>query len=297
MKTLDMENNFLALEKQHSNYDNSNIVILPVPYEYTVSYGKGTERGPAAIINASHYVEFYDEEFQKELCFGKGIATLEYMDFRNIKDSEALNMITEKVRSLLKKDKFVVTLGGEHTISQAPIRSYYEKYPEMSVLQFDAHSDLRNEYEGTPLSHACVMARAAGFFPPGKITQVGIRAQCKEEAEFIKKNNVKTFYASSIRKGEHGKDWQKKVCDSLAKEIYITFDVDYFDPSIMPSTGTPEPDGFLYSETLDIFREIRNSGRKIIGFDVVELAPVEGLSHPDMTVASLVYKMLNFALA
>lgn len=297
MRTLGIDNNFLALENQHSNFEDSEVVILPVPYEYTVSYGEGTEKGPAAIINASHFVEFYDEEFDNELCIEKGIATLDFMDFKNIEDSVALELIREKVQSLLEKDKFVVTIGGEHTISQSPIRPYFDKYPDMSILHFDAHSDFRNEYEGTPLSHACVMARVAEFFPPGRITQVGIRAQCKEEAEFIKKNKVKTFYASSIRKGEHGPHWQKKICDSLGDKIYVTFDVDYFDPSIMPATGTPEPDGFLYGETLDVFREIRRSGRKMIGFDVVELAPIGGLSHPDMTAASLIYKLLNFALA
>ena len=167
----------------------------------------------------------------------------------------------------------------------------------MSVLHFDAHSDLRDTYEGSPYSHACFMSRVCEFMKPSSITQVGIRAQCKEEAEFIKKKKVKTFYASAIRRGLHTSKWQKKVVESLGKEVYVTFDVDYFDPSIMPSTGTPEPDGFMYSETLDIFREIVASGRKIIGFDIVELSPDKLVYHPDLTAARLLYKMLNYAFA
>jgi agmatinase len=139
------------------------------------------------------------------------------------------------------------------------------------------------------------MARVAEFFPNNRITQVGVRAQCIEEAEFIKSNGIKTFYSSSIRRGLHSENWQKSVVDTLGEKIYITFDVDYFDPAIIPSTGTPEPDGFLYSETLDIFRQINKSGKQIVGFDVVELAPMTGLHHPNLTTARLIYKLLNFS--
>ena len=295
MKTLGIEENFLSIDDEYSNFKDSEITIISAPYEYTVSYGEGTKHGPNGIIEASHYVEFYDDEFDRELCFDKGICTLVPLDFSGLKDSEGLEKIYEEVGKMLAAGKFVVTLGGEHTISQAPIKAHFEKYPKMSILHFDAHSDLRDEYEGSPLSHASVMASVAEFFPTENITQVGIRAQCIEEAKFIKENKIKTFYASAIRRGIHGKNWQKEVASTLGDLVYVTFDVDYFDPSIMPSTGTPEPDGFLYSETLDIFREISKQGKRIVGFDVVELAPVKGLSHPDMTAARLVYKVLNFA--
>lgn len=295
MKTLGIDDNFLSIEQEYSNLEDSRIAILLAPYEYTVSYGGGTAHGPKAIIDASHYVEFYDDEFDTELCFDKKISTLTPLVFSGMKDKEALNLIQQKVAELLKMNKFVVTLGGEHTISQASIKAHYEKYQNMSILHFDAHSDLRDEYDDTPLSHACIMARVSEFFPIGNITQVGIRAQSIEEAQVIKENKVNTFYASAIRRKLHGLNWQKKVCNTLGDEIYITFDVDYFDPSIMPSTGTPEPDGFLYSETLDIFREIIKANKKIIGFDVVELSPIQGLAHPDLTTARLIYKMLNFA--
>lgn len=294
MKTLDINSNFLALEDDHSNFVNSEIVILPAPYEHTVSYGGGTKFGPQAIIEASHFVEFYDDETNKEICFEQGIATLPELDYDGKIDKEALDLLYNKVKELLDHNKFVVTLGGEHTISSAPIRAHLEKYSNMSVLQLDAHSDLRDEYEDNKYSHACIMARVAEFMDPKKFTQVGIRAQCIEESQFIKEKGVNTFYASAIRTGNHGENWQKKVVDSLSDEIYVTFDVDYFDPAIMPSTGTPEPDGFLYSETLDVFREIKRQGKKIIGLDVVELAPIQNLSHPDILTARLIYKILSF---
>lgn len=296
MKTV-VEQNFLAIEEQYSILHNAKIAILPAPYEYTVSYGGGTKFGPKGIIEASAYVEFYDDEFDSELCFEHGIATLEELNFDGKIDKEALDLIEENVTKLLDLGKFVVTLGGEHTISTAPISAHFKKYPNMSILHFDAHSDLRESYQDNIYSHASFMARVAEFFPNEKITQVGIRAQCKEEADFIKSNKINTFYASAIRRKIHGDNWQKSIVDSLADEVYVTFDVDYFEPSLMPSTGTPEPDGFLYSETLDIFRELIRQNKKIIGFDVVELSPTEGLSHPDLTTARLIYKMLNFAFS
>lgn len=293
MKIMGIDDNFLGIDNKFSALNNSQIVIVSAPYEHTVSYGGGTKYGPKGIIEASQFVEFYDEETERELCFEQGIATVEPIDFASKVDAEALEMIYQLVKSLKDMGKFVITLGGEHTISSAPIKAHYEKYPEMSVLQFDAHSDFRDSYEGSIYSHASVMARVAEFFPNDRITQVGIRAQCKEEAGFIRQNNVNTFYANAIRRGVHGEDWQLSVVDTLAEEVYITFDVDYFDPSIMPSTGTPEPDGFLYHETLELIRKIKSSGRKLVGLDVVELAPRENLSHPDILTASLIYKILN----
>lgn len=295
MQVLGEKKNFLAIEKKYSDYEKSKIVILSCPYEHTTSYGSGTSAGPRGILDASAFVEFYDDEFERELCFEVGIATLKPMKFKGLVDKKAIAAIQTKVSRLLKQDKFVVTTGGEHTISTAPIAAHYEKYPGMSILHFDAHSDLRESYMDNPYSHASFMMRVCEFFPPSRITQVGIRAQCIEEAQFIKEKKVNTFYASAIRRGLHGKDWQKKVVTGLEKEVYITFDVDYFDPSIMPSTGTPEPDGFWYAETMEIFREIIKQDKQIIGFDVVELSPVKGVHHPDITAARLVYKLLNFA--
>ena len=295
MKTLGINKNYLAIEEKYSNLNDSAIAVVSAPYEHSTSYGKGASLGPKAILKASAFVEFYDDEFERELCFDLGIATIKHIKFKKKYDKEALELIKQHVDEFIRMGKFVVTLGGEHTISIAPIEAHYKYYPNMSILHFDAHSDLRDSYEDSKYSHACFMARVIEFFPPEKVIQVGIRAQCIEEAQLIKEKGIKTFYASAIRRNLHGENWQKKVVDTLSDEIYITFDIDYFDPSIMPSTGTPEPDGFFYNETLEVFREINKQKKKIIGFDVVELAPIETLHHANLTTARLVYKLLNYA--
>ncbi len=309
MKILDSNANFLSIEEKYSQLENSDIAIVSAPYEHTVSYGKGTSKGPEVILAASAFVEFYDDEFDTELCFDKGIATLAPIDFKGRNGKDALDLIKQQVDELLHRGKFVATLGGEHTISTAPIESHFSKYPDMSLLHFDAHSDLRDTYDGSPFSHACFMSRVIEFFPAGSVTQVGIRALCKEEAERINNLHINTFFASEIRRGIYSKNsidstnridsanWIDAIVNCLNKDVYITFDLDYFDPAIMPSTGTPEPDGFLYSETLDIFRAIRTAGKNIVGFDIVELAPINNLSHPDILAARLLYKMLNIAFA
>jgi len=289
------KNNFLDLDQAFSSYDNSSIAIIPAGFEYSVSWGKNTSYGPDDIIKSSAYVEFFDEELQKELCFDKGIVTLENMNFHDKNPLQALDLIKRYTEKCLDDGKYVVTLGGEHTIAIAPIAAHYHKYPDMSILQFDAHSDLRQSYQDSEYSHASAMARVCDFFPPERITQVGIRALCKEEYDLINKYNIKTFYASSIRNGLYGDQWQKAVTDTLSNNIYITFDVDFFDPSIIPATGTPEPNGFLYHETLNVFREISKANKNIIGFDIVEYAPIDNLHHAGLTIARLIYKILNFA--
>jgi len=293
METLNKANNFLAIEEEYSNYENSQIVILPVPYEATTSYGKGTRKGPRAILSASAYVEFYDDETKRELCFEKGIATIKPLQFDYLSQMESLSLIEKTVETILKDGKFLVSLGGEHTITLPIIKPFFERFPNMSLLQFDAHSDLRVVYEDNPFSHACVMARIIEFFPPERLVQVGIRALCSEEAEFIEKSGIKTYFASKIKQNHYGSNWISQLVESLSEQVYVTFDVDFFDPTVMPSTGTPEPDGFTYSDALNIIREIIAQGKQILGFDVVELAPIKKLHYPDLTTARLVYKMLN----
>ncbi len=297
MIILPEKSNFLMIPKKVSSLDNSKIVILSAPYEGSVSYGKGTRRGPKAIIDSSHYVEFYDDEFDNELCFEKGIATVKELDFKNLRDKKAVDFLYEKVKAILEMKKFCVVLGGEHTVSAAPIKAHHEYFKNLSVLHFDAHSDLRDSYQNNPYSHASVMARVCDFLDPKKLVQVGIRAQCIEESKFIKSKKVNTFYATGIKTGKYGKAWQKEIAKKLTKNVYVSFDVDYFDPSIMPSTGTPEPNGFQWDETMQIFREMKKHGKKIVGFDVVELAPQKGLSHPDYLASKLTYKLMSFALA
>lgn len=290
-KALSIKDNFLAIDKEFSSFENSKIAILPAPYEKTTSYGKGTAKGPKAILNASHYVEFFDEETVKEVCFSHGIATLKALDFKKLHGKKALDLIYKNVKSLIDAGKFVITLGGEHSISTAPIHAHFDSYPGLSILHFDAHSDLRDEYEGSKYSHASFAARVAEF--TAKITQVGIRAQCKQEYEFIKQKGINTFYAHQIRNEGFNDELITKIIGTLDKNVYITFDVDYFDPSIMPSTGTPEPNGFYWDETMCLLKRVC-SERNLVGFDVVELSPRKDFSFPDFLTAKLIYKILNY---
>ncbi len=295
MKTLSQNNNFLSIEKEYSKFENSKIAILPIPFEATTSYGKGTERAPDEILKASAYVEFFDEDFNRELCFEYGIATIEPIDFTGLSIDESFDKIHQTCRTLIQSGKFVVGLGGEHSISLPLIKSHLEYFSNLTILQFDAHSDLRQEYEGTKYSHACVMARVSEIIDPKRIVQVGIRALCKEEYEFIQQNQINTFFANKIKTQVYGINWVENVVQKLGEEIYITFDVDFFDPAVIPSTGTPEPNGFFYPDVINILNEIKKQNKKIIGFDVVELSPIENLHHPNLTTARLVYKILNYA--
>jgi agmatinase len=298
MRTVGVKHNFLGLESDYSKFDTSAVVIHPVPYERTVSYGGGTRNGPAAILQASHYVEFYDEETERELHREKGIATLPPLQPGNMKDEAFLEKLHSKTADMMAEDKFVVTLGGEHTITSACVSAHAKKFPNLTVLQIDAHSDLRGEYDGSKYSHACVMARITDFLSPHRIVQVGIRAQAIEEAEFIKTQGVHTYYAHGIRQGQYTrllKEWDDFVVEDTTENVYITFDVDGLDPSIMPSTGTPEPNGLHWEEIMRCIRKIAQK-RRIVGFDVVELAPMKGVHHPDLLTARLVMKILNYAL-
>jgi agmatinase len=292
MKVLSKKNNFLALPAKYSSYKKSKIVLLQAPLEKTVSYGKGTKAGPKEIIKASQFVEFYDEELDRELCFERGICTLGQLNFNKISHQKALEKIYSNVKVLLEDNKFVVTLGGEHSISSAPIKAHFNKFENLSILQIDAHSDLRESYEGSKLSHASVMARVSEFTT--EIVQVGIRAQCIEEAEFIKKNSIKTYYARDLRTGKHGRNWQNKVVGNLKENVYITFDVDGLDPSVISATGTPEPGGLFWDETMTLIKQIGNE-KNIVGFDVVELAPNKYDEASNFNCAKLVYKILNYA--
>lgn len=288
---LPLNKNFLAIDKKYSTYENSKIVILQAPYEKTTSYGKGTAKGPAAILKASHYVEFFDEETGKEVCFDAGIAALPPMKFAKLSGKKSLDLIYKNVNEHIKNGKFVITLGGEHSISTAPIKAHFDNYDDLSILHFDAHSDLRDEYEGSKYSHASFAARVAEFTT--NITQIGIRAQCKEEYDFIKTKGINTFYAYRMRNDGFNYILIDRIVKTLKKNVYITFDVDYFDPSIMPATGTPEPNGFYWDETMRLLKKVC-AERNLVGFDVVELAPQKGYTFPDFMTAKLIYKILNY---
>lgn len=290
-QVLPLKKNFLAIEKEYSGFDNSKVVILSCPYEKTVSYGKGAGKGPAAILKASHYVEFFDEETGKEMCFANGIAALKALDFKKLHGKKALDLIYKNVKALIDAGKFVVTLGGEHTISTAPIKAHFDSFDDLSILHFDAHSDLREEYDGTKYSHACFAKRVAEF--TANITQAGIRAQSKEEHDFIIEKGINTFYAHQMRSAGFDAKLIDTIINPLSRNVYITFDVDYFDPSIMPSTGTPEPNGFYWDETMRLLKTVCEK-KNLVGFDVVELAPRKDYAFPDFLTAKLIYKILNY---
>ena len=295
-KSLGIESNFLGMEDDYSSYASSKVVILPLPYERTVSYGGGTKKGPKAILDASHYVEFYDEETRREIHKELGIATIPPLRFNKRNDEAALESIYQKVKYLMNDGKLVLSLGGEHTLSQAIIAAYAESFRDLSVLQIDAHSDLRADYQGSKFSHASVMARVCEFLDPKRLVQVGIRAQCIEEAQFIRKKGITTLYAHELRAGKYTKVlklWQDYVIERLTDHVYVTFDVDGFDPSIMPATGTPEPNGLLWDETMTLLRKLGKK-KNVVGCDVVEFAPIKGLHHADLTAAKLVSKMINY---
>lgn len=293
IKTLKQKKNFLGISEKYSSYEKSQIVVVSAPLEVTVSYGKGTSLGPKEILDASHFVEFYDEETGREICFEKGICTLEELDFKNKSHKKSLEMLQKSVSKLIDDNKFVITLGGEHSLSSAPVAAYHSFYKDLSILQIDAHSDLRDSYEGSKLSHASVMRRIFEIIPD--IVQVGIRAQSIEEADFIKENNINTFYARDLRTGKHRINWQSEVVKCLKENVYITFDVDGFDPSIIPSTGTPEPGGLLWDETLDLLKLV-GSEKNIVGFDVVELSH-DKTNISSFNTAKLIYKIINYAFS
>jgi agmatinase len=277
--------NFLGLEETFTVYEKARAVIVPIPFEQTTSYMQGTRRGPEAIIDASAYVELYDEELESEV-YKAGIHSMPPLLFdAHIEDG--FNMISEYIDRLLMDDKFPVILGGEHSITFPVVRAFLNHYKQISVLQLDAHADLRDQYENTRFSHACVMRRIYELTP--RVEQVGIRSLSREEAEFARERNCAISYAHIL----HSEGFPDDIIDRLEDPLFVTIDLDYFDPSLIPATGTPEPGGFFWPETLDFLRRVFTK-RNVVGFDVVELSPINGMIHPDFTAAKLIYKLLGY---
>lgn len=289
MKALGPESNFLAIEDpQYHTYENARFVIQQVPYEHTSSYLQGSAKGPGAIVDASHFVEFYDEEQDRESFRSGGIATLPAIDFAGKVDADAIAEIENATDRLINDGKFVISLGAEHTVTFGFVKSHVKKYGNISVLQIDAHSDLRQAYHDNIYSHASVMARVNELGL--NIVQIGIRAQCREEAELIKSSpNIHTFYAHQIRSNPN---WMQQALDALGEQVYITIDADGFDPAVVPCVGTAEPNGLYWDETIR-FLQMVAANRKVVGFDVVEVAPQEGQILSEYTLAKLVYKLIG----
>lgn len=288
----ELPHNFLGLEAPLSDWDTAGAVVVPVPYEATVSYQGGTKRGPAAIIEASRYIELYDQELDAEPA-DIGVATLPALHLSGAGPEAAVAELREACDRIYEAagERLVILLGGEHSISSAPILAHAARLPEgrrLSVLQFDAHGDLRLEYEGSPYSHASVMARCIDTVD---LVSVGIRAITSEERALIReRENITTIFAEEMWDNEA---WIDRVMQALGDDVFITFDVDYFDPSLVPATGTPEPGGPAWYPTLKLLRRVFTE-KRVVGADVVELAPMPGNAAPDFLVAKLVYKMIGY---
>lgn len=274
-------------ELDRSQIIKNNVSIIPVPFSYSVSWMTGTEKGPESILAASKALEIFDDELLVD-TYKIGINTLPPLDVNGRTSEDAFTVIRQTVRQELKSGKLPVLLGGEHSITVPAVAACLEKYKEIHVLQIDAHLDLRDSYERNSLSHACVMRR---LFDKGvSFTQVGIRSFSKKEWDFVQTHGLKPYLTKRVRTTP---DWIKKICDEVQKPLYITVDVDGFDPSIMPATGTPEPDGLTWNEVTGLLSEVCGR-KKVVGLDFVELAPSEGQHHASFTVAKLIYRTLGY---
>lgn len=264
-------------------YDESQVIIVPVPYDATSTYIKGADRGPAAILEASPALEFYDIETGGE-AHKVGIHTLEPILAGD--DPEKLTKaVYQATGKIFSEGRFPVTVGGNHTVSIGAFMAASDNFPGLTILQLDAHSDLRPVYEGSPLNHACAMARALEYAP---IVQVGIRSMSADELPYI--NPGRIFYAHDIYKDKRLYNKARKL---LSDNVYITIDLDVFDPSVMPSTGTPEPGGPDYRELMEFLRDVIKE-HNVVGFDVVELCPSDANKAPDFMAAKIIYQLLSY---
>jgi agmatinase len=277
--------NFGGDEVMYS-YSDSGIIIVPVPYDETSTWMRGADKGPDAILNASVNLEFYDVETSSEAHL-TGINTVEPVLEKETPE-KLVNAVYDKTLALLSDKKFPVIIGGNHTVAVGAIKAFSEFYDDLSVLQLDAHADLRQEYEGSKLNHACVMARAREFAP---IVQVGIRSMSSYELPFAEKDRI--FYSHDLY---YDKNLYERAIGKLSENVYITIDLDVFDPSIMPSTGTPEPGGPEYLELLHFLRDVIKK-KNVVGFDVVELCPSQNDKSPDFIAAKIIYQLLSYRFA
>jgi len=266
--------------------ETARVVIVPAPLEYSVCYLEGTREGPQAILNASSQMELYDEEL--DCCpIEVGVYTRPALDYTGMDHAAALKVTGDAVREVLERGQLPFTIGGEHSLSALPIAAVREYFPDLTVVHIDAHGDLRDEYEGTPLSHACVERRVVDMGIP--LMEIGVRSFSPEEAEFMKtKPDVAIVWGYQLAKGTATIPWER-----LTGHTYVTIDLDALDPAEMPAVGTPEPGGLSWYQLLELFREI--CGRTmVVGMDVVELCPMVGQVRADFLAAKLVYKMIGY---
>lgn len=272
-----------------ADFESSRVAILPVPVDRTTSYVGGTRNGPREILIASSHMELWDEEVGADV-HDIGLFTLPEMELPYGELPAVMDEIQRVAYEVIARDKFLVTLGGEHSITPPLVAAVAQKYPGLSVLQIDAHADLRFTYMGTIHNHACAMRRVLDY---ASLTQVGIRSMSTEEAHALPSLGTNIFYDATMRRDP---DWIDRVVDSLGDPVYITIDVDGLDPAIMPATGTPEPGGLSWYEILALLRAIVTR-REVVACDVVELSPLPGLVAPNFLVAKLIYKIITYKYA
>lgn len=278
--------NYGGLPAEFTDYEKAQVIVVPVPFDLTTSWMSGTRRGPKALIEASGYMELFDIETKSEVYL-KSIFTDGDVEARN---TDELNKnVYERVLRHIGARKFVVTLGGEHSISYGAAKAHIEQFTDLSILHLDAHTDRREEFEDNKFSHACTLRRISELNPD--IVSVGIRSLDISEFQYL--DEKKVFYAEKIF---HSMDWVEDVIKLLQPNVYLTFDLDVFDPAIMPSTGTPEPGGMYWYQVLSLLKEVIKA-RNLVGCDVVELSPNEQNKAPDFLAAKLIYKILSYKFA
>jgi agmatinase len=286
--------NFLGLPPEYSARENSRVLLLPVPYEVTTSYGQGTRNGPRALLQASQQVELYDREWNGEPVLDYGVHTLPFLapTFRDPPTAHA--EIAAAVAAHTGDDSLLCVIGGEHSISGSVAKGLRSVHGDFVTVQLDAHADLRDEYEGTPFSHASAMRRVIDN-GGGPVLQLGIRSLSVDEAEFIHihPTEVETFFAEDVRAARH---YERLAEFVRGRQVFLTIDVDCLDAALMPATGTPEPDGLTWNEVLQAVRIIAGNARHVLAFDVMELAPIPGIHAPDYLAAKLTYKVMNIIM-
>jgi agmatinase len=280
-----MKWNFADIPEEHTHFEDAKVVVLPIGYEVTASYLKGTKNGPKAIIDASRFVELYDEELDIEI-YKIGIHTMPLISSEESPDRMAA-VLSSKVSQICKQKKFILSLGGEHSVTIGIIKGLKDYYKNLSVLLLDAHADLRDKFEDEKLSHACVSRRLHEMIP---ITIAGVRSLSSEEAQYIKNNKVNIYFAMQMHQD---KKWQDKVISTLSPDVYLSIDMDVFDPHVMPAVGTPEPGGLDWYTMIKFLRKLCEK-RNIISCDFVELCPHPPSVVSEFTAAKLAYKLLGY---
>ncbi|HAF78522.1 MAG TPA: agmatinase [Maribacter sp.] len=278
--------NYAGISDEFAQLEKSKIILIPVPYDGTSTWGKGADKGPEAFLEASENMELYDIETDSEV-YKQGIHLTEPIT-ENSSPEAMVNEVHNITKDFIKRNKFVTLFGGEHSISIGSIRAFNECFDNLTVLQIDAHADLRESYEGTKYNHACAVYEAS---QTTNLVQVGIRSMDVIEKTVM--DEEKTFFAHDMVADEY---WSDKVIEAMTDNVFITLDLDAFDPSIMPSTGTPEPGGLLWYETLEFLKQVFED-KNVVGFDIVELCPNKNDKSSDFLAAKLYYKMLSYKFA